>query len=54
MSEKIIKPELLLQNIILKKIYDFDDFDDSDIEDFNLDNKKKRYEKKKIYEKKRK
>ena len=32
----------------VKKKYDFHDFDDSDIEDFNLDNKKKIREKKNI------
>ena len=45
MSEKIIKLELLLQNIILKKKSYFgidDDLDDFDIEDFNLDNKRKK------------
>ena len=41
MSEKIIKLELLLQNIMLKKKDSDIDFDDSDIEDFNLGKKKK-------------
>ena len=38
----------------VKKKYGFDDFDDSDIENFNLDNKKKKIREKNIYEKKKK
>ena len=39
MSEKIIKPERLLQHIIRKKKYKFDDIED-DIKDFDFNDKK--------------